>query len=308
MGDCIWRTTAHWHGGMRVREWVTVALWIGIFIASVVVEQVCGVYSESCNVDWSGVYGRQAPYYHLNVCIAPSADSGLGIPMLSVSSFFLLLPVVYVGFESKFTVLSSLALGIGSFLYHANNTRASATVDYVGIVTLGPALFCDAAAVAADRFSAVCGIPVRAVRIGLVLLFLAVLGFGVACRTLVGYHRTLDLYVYVSQGIAPAAIFLLLWGEGRDGFRYYLGLLVLIAGCIVLIVATSYRNKCEGVDTELERPHFYGHVLVGTGATVLAAMFIAPRGLKSAKSEDQTNFDESPLMPLTGNTPASLLL
>lgn len=270
---------------MGVREWVAVALWIGIFIASVVVEQVCGVYSESCDVDWSGVYGRQAPYYHLNACIAPSADSGLGIPMLSVSSFFLLLPVVYVGLESKFTVLSSLTLGIGSFLYHANNTRASATVDYVGIVTLGPALFCDAAGVAADRLRAVCGVPVLTVRVGLVLLFLVVLGAGITVRTLVDYYRTLDLYVYVSQGVAAAAILLLLWVEGRAGVRYYFGLLVLISGIIALIVATSYQNKCEGVDTELERPHFYGHVLVGTGATVLAAMFIAPRDPQSPKEE-----------------------
>lgn len=76
---------------MDTRTWAAVLSGFGILIASIVVEQVCGVYSENCVIDWSGFYGSRATYVQINACIdPPSPDTGLGIPMLSVSSLFLL--------------------------------------------------------------------------------------------------------------------------------------------------------------------------------------------------------------------------
>lgn len=86
------------------------------------------------------------------------------------------------------------------------------------------------------------------------------------------YYPTLDAYVYVSQGVAAVGIIWLSWKQTQ--FRrvpYYGGLVLLVAGIITLILATGTRNDCAGVITELERPHFYGHLLVGAGTTAVAA-------------------------------------
>ena len=271
---------------MDTRTWAAVLSGFGILIASIVVEQVCGVYSENCGIDWSGFYGSRATYVQINACIdPPSPDTGLGIPMLSVSSLFLALPVVYADWTTRFTAAVSLMLGIGSFLYHANNTGASATVDYLGIVLLGPALFFDIAGAEAGSEAgsdsegslpaSTCGYPTKYF---LWAGFTAILGASIAIRVAVTYYPTLFWYVYVSQSVAAVGIIWLSWKQTQ--FRrvpYYGGLALLVAGIITLIVATGTRNDCAGVNTELERPHFYGHLLVGAGTTAVAAALFYSR-------------------------------
>jgi hypothetical protein len=197
--------------------------------------------------------------------------------MLSVSSLFLALPVVYADWTTRFTALVSLTLGVGSFLYHANNTDASATVDYLGIVLVGPALFFDIAGVEINGDPGSPGtLPVSTYghpsKYFLWAGFAAVLGASIAIRMAVAHTPTLDAYVYVSQSVAAVGILWLSWKQTQ--FRrvpYYGGLVLLVAGIITLIVATGTRNDCAGVNTELERPHFYGHLLVGAGTTAVAA-------------------------------------
>lgn len=263
---------------MDTRTWAAVYLGFVILIASIVVERLCGVYSENCGINWSGFYGTQATYVQINACIdPPSPKTGLGVSMLSVSSLFLALPVVYADWTTRFTAAVSLMLGVGSFLYHANNTGASATVDYLGIVLLGPALFFDIAGVEikGDQGSSgtlpelTYGYPTKYF---LWAGFTAIFGASIAIRVAVTYYPTLDAYVYVSQSVAAVGIIWLSWKQTQ--FRrvsYYGGLVLLVAGIITLIVATGTRNDCAGVITELERPHFYGHLLVGAGTTAVAA-------------------------------------
>ena len=280
---------------MDTRTWAAVFSGFVIFIASIGFERLCGVYSENCGINWSGFYGTQATYVQINACIdPPSPKTGLGVSMLSVSSLFLALPVVYADLTTRFTAAVSLMLGVGSFLYHANNTGASATVDYLGIVLLGPALFFDIAGVETGPGSdsggslpaSTYGYPTK---FFLWAGFTAILGASIAIRVAVTYYPTLDAYVYVSQSVAAVGIIWLSWRkeiyhrvslneasmEGKQTqFRrvpYYGGLALLVAGIITLIVATGTRNDCAGVITELERPHFYGHLLVGAGTTAVAA-------------------------------------
>ncbi len=280
---------------MDTRTWAAVYLGFGILIASIVVERLCGVYSENCGINWSGFYGTRATYVQINACIdPPSPKTGLGVSMLSVSSLFLALPVVYADWTTRFTAAVSLMLGVGSFLYHANNTGASATVDYLGIVLLGPALFFDIAGVeikwetgsSGSLPASTCGHPTKYF---LWAGFTAILGASIAIRVAVTYYPTLDAYVYVSQSVAAVGIVWLSWKQHQKRHQtlgiqdvavevprsrrvsYYGGLALLVAGIITLIVATGTRNDCAGVITELERPHFYGHLLVGAGTTAVAA-------------------------------------
>ena len=256
---------------LGVRGYAAIVAGIAIFFASWGAELGCGVYSEKCTVDWSGFYGPNVVFYHINRCLSPpSPSSGLGISLLSVSSLFLALPIFYAAWTTKFTVAVSFTLGVGSFLYHANNNTASGTVDYLGIVLLGPAILVDIWGVSTGRV---------ATKVALILGFAAVTAVSIAIRVTETYHKTLDLYIYVSQGIAAFAIICILWSQKAGRERYYPGLAVLLSGIIALIVATGTREDCVGVETEFERPHFYGHLLVGAGTTAIgAAVFGADQG------------------------------
>ena len=57
---------------MNTRTWAAVLLGFGILIASIVVEEVCGLYSENCGINWSEFYGTRATYVPIETVEQPT--------------------------------------------------------------------------------------------------------------------------------------------------------------------------------------------------------------------------------------------
>jgi hypothetical protein len=154
--------------------------------------------------------------------------------------------------------------GGGSFLYHASNTDVSATLDYVGIVSLGPAIAADLAS-RGGRYA-------RTAALGVVFTVAATVVF----RTLIAErNETRDVYIYVTQGIATA---LILWQ--LDSWQLWGGGGVLLGGTVAMVVAMAELEDCghghrRRWQSEIGRVHFWGHALVGGGVAIIAGQLRA---------------------------------
>ena len=253
-----------------MRDAAALFLFVGGFLASVLTEFLCGRGSERCKIDWSPLYGNEAVYYGGH-CGRGDKDAGLGDPGLSVSSLFLIIPLVYWAPSdgALYTPPVSAFLGVASFLFHAANTEASATLDFIGLNLLGPALVADFVADGGRPKTAVAG-------------FLVLLAATVAVRVGVDddFPRTQDVfntYTYVTQSIMAAILLVLFWR--RDLVAAWLPATIIVGGCVSLIVANNSSRFWACINTQLAEPHFWGHLLVAVGATLYC------RALHSATEE-----------------------
>lgn len=235
------------------RDAAAVFLFVGAFVASFVTEQVCGVSSEYCIVEWpetDEVLGQ----HHCE----PGND-GLGDPALSVGSLEFAAALAYLELSYRFTTLPVVAtfVGITSFLFHARNTAIHHRLDVTGVALVAPAVF--DAAVALD--------PVVGRRYAWQRLVLAV----VPIVVLAVVHPT-------APNWDPLWAITITYGTLAIGAYYVnraeidrivvLGLLCLGVGIVFLFAADHKEWVC--VTTQLTEFHYYGHLLGAAGVTLLS--------------------------------------
>jgi len=179
--------------------------------------------------------------------------------MLSVSSLFLVVPIVYISKEGPwFTPVMISFLGIASFLYHAANTSISSALDYVGIVTLGPSLTSDFL------------VYLNYKKIG-IAYFVVLITFAFVFRFAIDDEwpdpsERNHIYLYTINSFSTAAILFLAYKWHKLRFLA-LGTVFLIGGSIALIVGNNVDHMWDCVNTQLIEPHFWGHLLIALGAT-----------------------------------------
>lgn len=180
--------------------------------------------------------------------------------MLSISSLFMVVPIVYFSKGGPwFTPLMISFLGIASFLYHAANTWVSSSLDWIGIVTLGPSITADFL------------VYMNYTKIGVLyfVIFITV-NFVLRFEKPMSWpdppSETHRIYLYVINSVSTAAILFLayIWGKLRF---IALGSIFLIGGSIALIVGNNVDHMWDCVSTQLVEPHFWGHLLIAVGAT-----------------------------------------
>ena len=244
------------------RDAAALFLFVAGFIASCLTEFYCGTGSEHCPIDWSGAYGSNDADYNPEPghCAKGRHDSGLGDPMLSVSSLLLVVAIVYLRWSGPlFTPLVSAFLGIASFLFHANNSRITSILDFIGLNLLAPAILCDI--VRWKGYGKVAAV-----------LFASLLTAVILVRLLIkdsypGTNRKINTFIYVAQPTLTAITIVVayLFGYIR---RLLVGSVFIIAGSATLIAANNIDDFWDCVNTQLIEPHFWGHVLVAIGATL----------------------------------------
>lgn len=234
---------------------VALILFVLLCIASVLSERLCGADAEHCPLDWSHLYGKES-IRHLGHCpTAHGPGNGLGDPLLSVSSLFLCLAAVYLT-PTTITPVASFFIGVGSFLFHAADTKTSATLDYVGMCGLGAALMADLAFV----------------RPGWAWLFwLCFTGAAVGVR--LGFLDAARPFLYVTQGFFTFYVVLLLAHYRR--WEMVPAAALILGGVITLVVANNDPNLWSCIDTQLAEPHVYGHVAVGAGTVLYSRSLYA---------------------------------
>jgi hypothetical protein len=254
------------------RDAVALFLFVAGFIASCLTEFYCGVDSKHCPIDWSAAYGSNPADYNSGPghCAKGAPDSGLGDPMLSVSSLLLAVPIVYLRWSGPlFTPLASAFLGIASFLFHANNSRITSILDFIGLNLLAPAILSDI---------------VRWKGYGKVatLLFAALLTAVILVRLLIkdSYpvtNKRTTTFIYVAQPTITAITLVVayLFGYIR---QLWVGAVFIVAGSATLIAANNISDFWDCVNTQLIEPHFWGHVLVAVGATLFCRAVEHNRG------------------------------
>ena len=239
---------------MFVRDSIAIFFFVAVLVASCLTEFYCGTASENCPVNWATVYGSNQDYF-AGHCSAASSDTGLGDHLLTVSSLFLLVPLLYFSLKGPiFTPPTSAFLGIASFLFHAANTNTTAIMDYVGIIIFGPSLFADYLFLHAFKKTAVA-------------VYVIILVSAVCIRI----FYWVDYFIYITQSIFTVLIF---------GLAYYknelklirVGAFFLVSGSVTLIVANNVDDFWKCISTQLIEPHFWGHLLIGAGATIFARM------------------------------------
>lgn len=238
---------------MFVRDSIAIFFFVGVLLASCLTEFYCGAASEHCPINWSSVYGTSHEYF-AGHCSAASPDTGLGDPLLTISSLFLLVPLTYFSIHGPiFTPPTSAFLGIASFLFHAANTNTTAIMDYVGIIIFGPSIFAD--------FLFTHSLKKVAAFVYVVMLVLAL-----CLRIIVG---KVDNLIYITQPIFTVLI--LAGATKKNEFKLVApAAFLLIAGSVTLIVANSVDEFWKCTKTQLIEPHFWGHLLIGAGATIYA--------------------------------------
>ena len=248
-----------------MRDAAALFLFVGGFIASVLTELLCGNGSERCEIDWSPLYGSEAVYYGGH-CGRGDKDAGLGDPMLSVSSLFLVVPLVYWTPQSVYTPPVSAFLGVASFLFHAANTEASATLDFIGLNLLAPALLADFVGRRTPKTAAA----------GFLVLLVATVAVRVGVKD--DFPRTQDVfdtYTYVLQSVMAAILLVLFWRS--DFVAAWLPAAIIVGGCVSLIIANNSSRFWGCIETQLAEPHFWGHFLVAVGVTLYCrALHSAP--------------------------------
>ena len=251
---------------MVSRDTAALFLFVVGFIASCLTEYYCGTGSENCPIDWSSWYGSNPASYYAGHCGKGTKDAGLGDPMLSVSSLFLVIAIVYVKWEGPlFTPLASVFVGIASFLFHAANTETSSTLDFIGLNLLSPAILADL-------------LRWRGYNVLAFVTFAVFLTAAILVRVLVenSFPIRQDIfnnYIYINQPILAALIFLLAycWDYIR---QLWVGAIFIVGGSATLIVANNVDVFWECVNTQLIEPHFWGHLLVAIGTTLFSRAIV----------------------------------
>ena len=230
--------------------------------ASGLAEYLCGTGSEKCPINWSGLYGSDPANYTKvpGHCSSGTVDSGLGDPMLSVSSLLIVIPIIYLQWSGPlFTPIAAVFLGIASFLFHAANTKITFTLDFIGLNLLAPAILSDI-------------IRRYGYSIAAFILFGALLTTTILVRLLVKdsfpqTNQVFNTYIFIAQPTLTVAILTVayLFDYIKD---LWPGALFTIGGSIALIVANNVDSFWGCVETQLIEPHFWGHLLVGIGATL----------------------------------------
>ena len=240
------------------RDPMAVFLFCGGFVASCLSEYYCGVDSKNCPIDWSGVYGASAKYY-IGHCSVDTSDSGLGDPMLSVSSLFLVIPLLYFTPTGPlFTPVASAYVGIASFLFHAANTRTTHILDFIGICVLSPAILGDI--ICWKGYN-------RAGTLIFVLLTTATILLRLLIKDTFPFKQiTLNRYIYIGQPILTGIILLVAY-KWKLLKKMWLGATFLIGGSATLIAANNIDAFWSCVHTQLIEPHFWGHLIIALGAT-----------------------------------------
>ena len=249
---------------MRWKDGIALFLFLAGFIASYLAEFYCKPDSEKCPIDWSPLYGSNPLNYNPfpgHCAKGLTKDTGLGAPMLSVSSLLLAIPIVYIRWTGPlYTPIASMFIGIASFLFHAAITRETSIIDYIGLNMLTPAILADL--FRWNHFK----------RAGFIT-FLSVLTATILVRllnkdTFPATNNSLITYTYVIQSVLAVAI---LVTEYKFAYtRPWSGGLFLIGGAVTLIVANNNDNFWGCIDTQFAEPHFWGHFLVAVGLTLFA--------------------------------------
>lgn len=238
---------------MKTRDKIAIVLFVLILIASCLIEYFCGAASENCSIEWGNVYGRQHAYFSGH-CSGAVSNSGFGDPLLTFSSIFLLVPLVYFSFSGPFfSPWTSAFLGVASFLFHAANTSTTAIMDYIGIIIFGPSIFCDFIWKQNYKFLAF-------------FVFASMTTIAICLRVIEG---TIDNLIYITQPLFTVLIFFAAYY-----FKKFKSIAIpaffLIMGSITLIVANNVDEFWKCTSTQLIEPHFWGHLLIGVGATFFA--------------------------------------
>ena len=180
--------------------------------------------------------------------------------MLSVSSLLLAIPLVYIRRTGPlYTPVASAFVGIASFLFHAATTRETSIIDFIGLNMLAPGILADLFTYHEYR------------RTG-AAVFLTFLASTVLVRLLVKdvfpeTNESLSTYIYVVQSILFVAIVVTSYKFSYS--RPWSGGLFLVGGAITLIIANNNDNFWGCIDTQFAEPHFWGHLLVAVGLTLL---------------------------------------
>ena len=155
--------------------------------------------------------------------------------------------------------LASAFLGIASFLFHANNSRVTSILDFIGLNLLAPAILSDIV-----RWKGYAKVAA--------LLFASLLTAVILVRLLIkdsypGTNRKINTFIYVAQPTITAITIVVayLFGYIR---RLLVGAVFIVAGSATLIAANNISDFWACVNTQLIEPHFWGHVLVAIGATL----------------------------------------
>ena len=236
-----------------LRDAVASFVFVGAFVASFVVEQVCGVSSEYCFVEWPEMDETLGQHH------CKPGEDGLGDPALSVGSLQFVAALAYLELSYRFTTLPVVGtfVGITSFLFHARNTVVHHRLDITGVALVAPAVF--DAAVALD--------PVVGRRYAWHRLVLAV----VPVVVLAVVHPT-------APNWDPLWAITITYGTLAIGAYYYnraeidrivvAGVGCLVAGIVLLFAADHQEWVC--VATQLTQFHYYGHLFAAAGVTLLS--------------------------------------
>ena len=235
------------------RDAVAAFLFVGAFVASFVTEQVCGVSSEYCIVEWPEMDDLHARYH-----CQPGQD-GLGDPALSVGSLQFVAALAYLVLSHRFTTLPVVAtfVGISSFLFHARNTVVHHRLDLTGVALVALAVF--DAAVALD--------PVVGRRYAWQRLVLAI----VPVVVLAVVHPTVpnwDPLWAITITYGSLAIVAYYYNRAEIDRIVVAGVVCLVAGIVLLFAADHQEWVC--VSTQLTQFHYYGHLLTAAGVTLLS--------------------------------------
>ena len=235
------------------RDAVAAFLFVGAFVASFVTEQVCGVSSEYCIVDWPEMDETLGQHY------CEPGKGGLGDPALSVGSLQFVAALAYLELSHRFITLPVVAtfVGITSFLFHARNTAIHHRLDVTGVALVAPAVF--DAAVALD--------PVVGRRYAWQRLVLAV----VPTVVLAVVHPTApnwDPLWAITITYGSLAIVAYYYNRAEIDRVVVLGVLCLGLGIVFIFAADHREWVC--VATQLTEFHYYGHLLAAAGVTLLS--------------------------------------
>lgn len=252
---------------MNWRDAAAVFCFVAVFIASCLAEYYCGTSSQHCPIDWRPLYGADAQY-EPGHCGTASHDSGLGDPALSVSSFFVSVALIYFKLGGPiFTPLVTCFLGIASFLFHCANTEITHQLDYIGIISFGPSILSDLL------------LWIKYKKLGF-LFFCIVITTNFLLTFLVGKFA---LFIYISQPTYTVIILSIAWYFEKIK-KIWLGALFLIGGSATLIAANNIDEFWGCIDTQLIEPHFWGHLIIGIGATLYCRTIFRDDGYTQIKT------------------------